>query len=73
MESIYIILICKKCKKTTILLKEEVEDTIKNRKYLSCAHCGSRRFIYEKSTNNASECMKSNYYKRVNGYMRQVN
>ncbi|HBJ2623568.1 TPA: hypothetical protein LA827_003371 [Clostridium botulinum] len=73
MESIYIILICKRCKKTTILLKEEVEDTIKDRKYLACAHCGCKNLKKEKSTNNAKECMKSNHYKRVNGYIRQVN
>ncbi len=73
MQSIYIILICKRCKKTTILLKEEVENTIKDNKYLSCAHCGCKNFKKEKSTNNAKDCMKSNYYKRVNGYIRQVN
>lgn len=72
MENIYTILLCKRCKKTTILLTDEVKDTINNRKYLSCAHCGGKRFSNEQSTNNAKECMKSNHYKRVKGYIRQV-
>jgi DNA-directed RNA polymerase subunit RPC12/RpoP len=72
MKNIYIILMCKRCKKTTVLLTEEVEDTIKKGKYLSCAHCGNKRFINKKSTDNAKECMKSSHYKRVKGYIRQV-
>lgn len=38
MESIYKILICSKCKKSTILLIEEVGDTKNKNKYLACAH-----------------------------------
>lgn len=72
MESIYTILICKRCKKSTILLKDESDNTKKYGKYLACAHCGCKEFKEEKSTNNAKECMNSSHYKRIKGALRQV-
>lgn len=73
MESIYTILVCKRCKKTTILLTEDVIDTRKSNKYIACAHCGCKNFKEEKATNNAKECMHSVHYKRIKGALRQVN
>ena len=72
MQSIYKILICSKCKKSTILLTEEVEDTKNKNKYLACAHCGCKNFIKEKDSNDLRECMKERRYKRVKGALRQV-
>lgn len=72
MESIYKILICKRCGKTNILINDEVNKTKGSNKYLACAHCGSRYFKEEKETNDLRECMKHSAYKRVKGYIRQV-
>ncbi|MCQ2017271.1 hypothetical protein [Clostridium butyricum] len=72
MESIYKILICKKCNKSTIVLKEEADCTEKNNRYLACAHCGRKHFRKENESNDLRECMKERRYKRVKGYMRQV-
>ena len=72
MESIYTILICKRCNKSTIVLTEEVEDTKNKNKYLACAHCGCKNFTKEKDSNDLRECMKERRYKRVKGALRQV-
>lgn len=72
MESIYTILICKRCNKSTIVLTEEANDTKNKNKYLACAHCGYKNFKEEIATDNAKECMKSSRYKRVKGALRQV-
>lgn len=72
MEDIYTSFICDKCKKVIILFTEEVKETKMEGKYLACAHCGSRVLVKEKRTNDLRECMKNNHYKRVKGYLRQV-
>ncbi len=72
MKDIYKCYVCKKCNKETVLISEEVEDTIKRGKYLSCSHCGSRNIKEQKSTNNLKECMDHATYKRKNGAIRQV-
>lgn len=63
---------CRKCKKTTILLNDEVEDTIKNNKYIACSHCGSKNIHKENESDAIKDCMKSSAYKRVRGAIRQV-
>ena len=72
MESIYIVLVCARCKKTIIVLKEEFEDTRNKNKYLACAHCGSKRVFKENETNDLRRCMEHNSYKRIRGALRQV-
>lgn len=72
MESIYKILICKRCCKTTVLLNDEAQDTRNKNKYLSCAHCGCRIFKKENKSDDLRECMKERRYKRVKGALRQV-
>lgn len=72
MESIYKILICKRCGKTNILINDEVNETKKNDKYLACAHCGCKYFKREKETSDLRECMDHNAYKKVKGKVRQV-
>ena len=72
MESIYSVLICKKCRKSTIVLTEEAEDTKNKNKYLACAHCGCKKFTKEKICNDLRECMKERRYKRIKGALRQV-
>lgn len=59
---------CKSCKKTCILLKEEI---IKDR-YLVCPHCSSRNIVPEVETDNLKECMNHSSYKKEHGYVRQV-
>ncbi|NFG42098.1 hypothetical protein FC789_13050 [Clostridium botulinum] len=73
MKSIYMIYQCKRCRKTSILLTDEVEETLKNNNYLSCAHCGCKNLKREKETDNAKDCMDSAHYKRVKRALRQVN
>lgn len=72
MKEIYVIRICGKCKKTNILINDEVEDTIKKGKYISCSHCGSIKLKEEKATNSIRECMGHSAYKKVHGAVRQV-
>ena len=72
MENIYTSFICNSCKKTTILFTKEVKESKIEGKYLACAHCGSRAIAKEKCTNDLRECMKNNHYKRIKGYIRQV-
>lgn len=72
MKEIYLIRICGKCGKTNILINDEVEDTIKKGKYISCSHCGSKRTIKENEISDLRKCMDNNAYKRIKGKMRQV-
>ena len=72
MKEIYTIRICGKCRKTNILINDEVEDTIKNRNYISCSHCGSKKVFKENETSDLRKCMDNNAYKRVKGKVRQV-
>lgn len=71
MESIYTSYTCKRCKKETILITEEIEETLKEGGYISCAHCGNKKVVKEKVTDNLKDIMKERSYKRVNGALRQ--
>lgn len=64
----YKILICKKCRKTTIVLTTEVN----KERYLVCSHCSSKNLKEENETDNFRECMKEHSYKRDHGAIRQV-
>lgn len=64
MEEIYKTFKCKGCGRTTILLTEEVNKTLASGKYISCSHCGCKKFIYEKSISDLREMMKARKYKR---------
>lgn len=66
MKSIYKSFECSRCRKSIILLEEEVDGTINNGKYLSCAHCGCKKLFEHKSTDDLRECMKARRYKRNN-------
>lgn len=72
MEDMYISYCCNKCHKEIILLTEQVEDSIKNGKYLSCSHCGSKRLFEENKANDLRKCMDHNAWKKVKGKIRQV-
>lgn len=61
---IYEYFICKGCRKTTILLTEEVERTIAQGKYIGCAHCGCRKLRPGGETDDLRECMQERKYKR---------
>jgi DNA-directed RNA polymerase subunit RPC12/RpoP len=67
MLKIYTCYKCKRCKRETILLTEEVETTKKEGKYLCCSHCGCKRLIKEKETDDFRECMKARSYIRTKG------
>lgn len=60
--------LCKVCKKTCILLKEEIS----KKGYLKCPHCSSRKIVPANETDNLKECMNERHYKRQKGYIRQV-
>lgn len=72
MKEIYVIRICSRCRKTSILINDEVEDTIKKGKYISCSHCGHQKTVEEKDISDLRKCMDNNAYKRVKGKIRQV-
>lgn len=64
----YLILKCNSCKKTTIVLCDEV-----NRKgFLVCSHCSSKRVKVASANDSLKDCMKEHYYKRDHGALRQV-
>jgi DNA-directed RNA polymerase subunit RPC12/RpoP len=71
-KEIYVIRICGKCRKTNILINDEVEDTIKKGKFISCSHCGSKKVFEENETSDLRKCMDNNAYKRVKRKVRQV-
>ena len=64
----YKILICRKCRKTTIVLSAEVD----SERYLVCSHCSSKNLKEENETDNFKDCMKHTAYKREHGAIRQV-
>ena len=72
MENMYISYGCKRCKKKTLLLRDEVEDTLKRGKYISCSHCGYKDIKKQNETDNFKECMNHAAYKKVRGAIRQV-
>ena len=72
MKGIYSIYKCVSCKRTNILLTDEVEEAIKGDRYLSCAYCNCKQLAKEKETDNAKECMNTSHYKRMKGAIRQV-
>jgi len=74
MKLIYTAYKCKnsKCGKDSILITEEVEDTLKQGKYISCSHCGCKNLREENRSNDLRECMDHATYKKVHGAIRQV-
>lgn len=72
MENIYSNYKCKSCKKEFVILTAEAGDTLRQGKYLSCPHCGSRNIIKTNSTDNFKECMSHTAYKKERGSFRQV-
>ena len=72
MGSVYTSYKCKRCKKETILITEEIKESIKEGRYITCAHCGNKKVVKEKVTDNLKDIMKERSYKRVNGALRQV-
>ncbi len=63
---------CNSCKNETIVITEELEKTMSAKRYITCAHCNSKRLIKEKETDDLRECMRSRTYKRIGGAIRQV-
>ena len=72
MEKIYSNHKCKRCKKEFVLLIAEVQDTLRQGKYLSCPHCGSKNNTRTNETDNLKECMSHAAYKKEGGSYRQV-
>lgn len=63
MEKEYLILKCKKCRKTTFVLYREVDFN----GFLVCSHCSSKSVKVVGSTDDARECMGHAVYKREKG------
>lgn len=59
---------CKKCKRTTIVLNNEI---VRNR-FLVCSHCSSKDIKEVKETDNLKECMDHASYVKEHGAIRQV-
>ncbi len=72
MEEFYEVFKCKRCKKEVILITDEVVDTIRKSKYISCSHCGSKEIEKDISVSDLRRCMEHSAYKRVKGAIRQV-
>ena len=63
---------CKVCKKETILVADQVEDTEKKNRYIVCSHCSSKKIVKEKETDDLREIMGNRAYKREGGRLRQT-
>lgn len=64
---------CKKCKKETILITEEINSSINSGHYISCAHCGSKHIVKESTTDNLKELISEGHiYKKRRGAMIQI-
>lgn len=72
MDGIYTSYKCKSCSKETILITDEVQNTLKQDRYLACSHCGSRKLVKELVTDDLREVAKARSYKRVSGRIRQI-
>ena len=72
MDGIYTSYKCKSCNKETILITDEVQNTLKQDRYLACSHCGSRKLVKELVTDDLREVAKARSYKRVSGRIRQI-
>lgn len=68
MEKEYLILKCRKCRKTTIVLNREIEFN----GFLVCAHCSSKKVKVVGNTDDARECMEHSAYKREKGALKQI-
>lgn len=57
---------CKRCRRETILIliTEELQATVKEGRYISCSHCGSKHIVKEKVVDNLKEVMAERSYKR---------
>ena len=64
----YLILKCKKCRKTTFVLYREVDFN----GFLVCSHCSSKSVKVVASTDDARECMGHAVYKREKGALKQI-
>ena len=73
MENIYTSYRCKRCKKETILITEEINSTLKDKKYISCSHCGSKHIVKESATDNLKDLISEGHvYKRRHGTLIQT-
>lgn len=68
MEKEYLILKCKKCRKTTIALYREIDFN----GFLVCSHCSSKSVKVVGNTDDARECMRQAVYKREKGALKQI-
>lgn len=73
MEEVYTSYSCVGCGKTLILLTTEVNNTLKQGRYISCSHCGCKKLKKITKTSDLKKCMKHSGYKREGGALRQVN
>jgi len=55
---------CKGCGKEIILITSEVVSSKNTGRYISCSHCGCKKLIMEKETDDLREVMKARKYKR---------
>ena len=51
--------ICKRCNRETILLTKEVNEAIKEGKYLACTYCGSKSLKDTDKYYGIEECFKN--------------
>lgn len=72
MKKLYTSYRCVGCNRTSILLTDEVEITLRQGRYISCSHCGCKKLKKIKETDNLKECMESRSYRRVNGAIQEV-
>jgi len=63
---------CFRCNKESILITEEVSATLRDGKYLSCSHCGSKKIKEGKATDSLKECMDHGVWKKEHGKIKQV-
>ena len=68
MEKEYLILKCRKCRKTTIALNREIEFN----SFLVCTHCSSKKVKVVGNTDDARDCMGHAVYKREKGALKQI-
>ena len=71
MKEIYTSYNCMRCRKETILFTDEVENTLKNSKYISCSHCGNKNLKHRTTTDDLRTVMNERSYKRHKGALTQ--
>lgn len=63
--------LCLRCKREVILIKDDIEDSKRQNKFLACPYCSSKQLRLEREEDSLKEIMRARSYRRVRGALRE--